>query len=133
MSSTIARTIRIHELAKKITLSEGEFLARAHEFGYLKELSEVAPVSKMLCSVLKEKGCEVKGVSSTVGLITADEILEKFSRREIAKEQPAVTITPPPAPAPKKPKIPMVKTAGDVQREKDAAAAVARHPLFGEV
>ncbi|MDR1789581.1 MAG: hypothetical protein LBR12_04465, partial [Opitutaceae bacterium] len=92
MSSTTARTIRIHELAKKITLGDGEFLARAHELGHLKDVTEPLEIKKALCAVLKEMGCDVKSVSSTVGLLISDEILDKFAGRNKA-----------PAPAPAEP------------------------------
>ncbi|HEX2862613.1 MAG TPA: translation initiation factor IF-2 N-terminal domain-containing protein, partial [Lacunisphaera sp.] len=101
-------SIRIHELAKKLSMDNKDLLA-----------------------LLKERGYPAKSVSSTVDNITAEAL-----EQEIAAKNPPPAPAPEPPPAvaepaasePAKVKLPagvFVKSAQDIQREKDEAAKAA--------
>ncbi len=94
-------SIRIHELAKRHNMEGKDMLA------LLKELNFVA--------------ADTKSVSSTVSKIYEEE----FEKYIAAKNAPAsAPAAPAPAPAaPPAPKVPMVKSAGDVARERAENAA----------
>jgi len=107
-------SIRIHELAKKLSMD-----------------------NKDLMALLKERGYPAKSVSSTVDNITAEALEQELAAKKPAETAPAVAAadaaptTPAPMIEPGKVKLPagvFVKSAQDIQREKDEAAkaAVAR-------
>ncbi len=99
-------SIRIHELAKKLNMD-----------------------NKDLMTLLKDRGYPAKSVSSTVDNITAEAL-----ETELAAKKPAAPAVEAPAPVaapaaePAKPKFPagvFVRSAQDIQREKDEAAKAA--------
>jgi translation initiation factor IF-2 len=104
-------SIRIHELAKKLSMD-----------------------NKDLMALLKERGYPAKSVSSTVDNITAEALEQELAAKkpaEPAVAAPAVEAapsTPAPVIEPGKVKLPagvFVKSAQDIQREKDEAAKAA--------
>jgi translation initiation factor IF-2 len=104
-------SIRIHELAKKLSME-----------------------NKDLMALLKERGYPAKSVSSTVDKITAEALEQEMAAKKPAAAPVAVVPAPeaPVAPAaviePAKVKLPagvFVKSAQDIQREKDEAAKAA--------
>ncbi|MEY4489098.1 MAG: Translation initiation factor, partial [Verrucomicrobiota bacterium] len=110
-------SIRVHELAKKLGME-----------------------NKELISLLKARNYDVKTSSSTVDNISAEALEKEFERPAPAASSPAATDTPPvSAAAPeaakshtKGPAGMMVKSVGDVARERSEAAARATaeaHPV----
>jgi len=104
-------SIRIHELAKKLSMD-----------------------NKDLMALLKERGYPAKSVSSTVDNITAEALEQELAAKKPAETAPAVAAadaaptTPAPMIEPGKVKLPagvFVKSAQDIQREKDEAAKAA--------
>src|SRR5688572_17319410 len=107
-------SIRIHELAKKLSMD-----------------------NKDLMALLKERGYPAKSVSSTVDNITAEALeVELAAKKPVVEPAPApaapveaaATATPPPTIEPGKVKLPagvFVKSAQVIQREKDEAAKAA--------
>src|SRR6187551_2147845 len=105
-------SIRIHELAKKLSMD-----------------------NKDLMTLLKERGYPAKSVSSTVDNITAEALEQELAAKkpaEPATEPPAVETAAPSTPAtviePGRDKLPagaFVKSAQDIVREKDEAAKAA--------
>jgi translation initiation factor IF-2 len=94
-------SIRIHELAKRHNMEAKEMLALLKERGY------VSP--------------DTKSVSSTVNKIYEEEVDKEFAAKAAAK---AAEAAPAPEAAPAAaPRVPMVKSAEDVAREKAEAAA----------
>jgi translation initiation factor IF-2 len=102
-------SIRIHELAKKLSMDNKELMA-----------------------LLKERGYPAKSVSSTVDNITAEALEQELAAKKPAEPAPAAEPETPVAPAPAiepgKVKLPagvFVKSAQDIQREKEEAAKAA--------
>ncbi len=104
-------SIRIHELAKRHNMEGKDMLA------LLKELNFVA--------------ADTKSVSSTVSKIYEEEF-EKYIAEKLAAQAPALRKAP--AEAESAPKIPTVKSADDVMRERAGAAAraVGKEDPFAE-
>ncbi|MFZ5495504.1 MAG: translation initiation factor IF-2 [Verrucomicrobiota bacterium] len=105
-------SIRIHELAKKLSME-----------------------NKDLMALLKERGYPAKSVSSTVDNITAEALEQEMAAKRPAAVPAAAAPAPSEAPAvpasalePAKVKLPagvFVKSAQDIQREKEEAAKAA--------
>ncbi|HEY8993274.1 MAG TPA: translation initiation factor IF-2, partial [Lacunisphaera sp.] len=101
-------SIRIHELAKKLSMD-----------------------NKDLMALLKERGYPAKSVSSTVDNITAEALEQEMAAKNPAPVATSVVEAPVPEPEvvePAKIKLPagvFVKSAQDIQREKDEAAKAA--------
>jgi translation initiation factor IF-2 len=102
-------SIRIHELAKKLSMD-----------------------NKDLMALLKERGYPAKSVSSTVDNITAEALEQELAAKKPAAapavEVAAAPAAPVPAIEPGKVKLPagvFVKSAQDIQREKEEAAKAA--------
>ena len=106
-------SIRIHELAKKLSMD-----------------------NKDLMALLKERGYPAKSVSSTVDNITAEALEVELAAKKPVEPAPAAAapveaaapVTPAPVIEPGRVKLPagvFVKTAQDIQREKDEAAKAA--------
>ena len=101
-------SIRVHELAKKLGME-----------------------NKELISLLKARNYDVKTSSSTVDNISAEALEKEFERPASAAPAPTAAVTPPAAaaapeaakPAAKGPAGMMVKSVGDVARERSEAAA----------
>ncbi len=96
-------SIRIHELAKRHNMEAKEMLALLKERGY------VSP--------------DTKSVSSTVNKIYEEEVDKEFAAKAAAKAAETEAAAPAPEAAPAAPRVPMVKSAEDVAREKAEAAA----------
>jgi translation initiation factor IF-2 len=105
-------SIRIHELAKKLSMD-----------------------NKDLMTLLKERGYPAKSVSSTVDNITAEALEQELAAKKPAEPAPAPVAVEAAAPATSAPviepgrvKLPagvFVKSAQDIMREKDEAAKAA--------
>lgn len=97
-------SVRIHQLSKDIGMENKELLA-----------------------LLRSRGFEVKSASSTVDNINADAIREEFAQATASSaDQPANAAAVEVEDAPAAPKIPdgaFVKSAADIQREREARAA----------
>lgn len=94
-------SIRIHELAKRHNMEGKDMLALLKERGFV--------------------SADTKSVSSTVNKIYEEEIDKEFA----AKAASAVKVQAPVAPEVAAPRIPMVKSADDVVRERAEAARAA--------
>lgn len=92
-------SIRIHELAKRHNMEGKDMLALLKERGFV--------------------SADTKSVSSTVNKIYEEEIDKEFA----AKAAAAPVVEPQPAPAPVPFRVPSVKSADDVVREKEEARA----------
>jgi len=93
-------SIRIHELAKKLSMD-----------------------NKDLMSLLKERGYPAKSVSSTVDKITAESLEQEFAPKTAAPAAPVAA--PEVTPTVKLPAGAFVRTKDDIDREKAEAARVA--------
>lgn len=104
-------SVRIHELAKKIGLTNPE-----------------------LIDLLKERGYKVKTASSTVDNISAESLVEEFAAKaeETARAQEAAAASKAAEEAaaakPVKPSGPFVKSKADIEREREEREAAARRP-----
>ncbi len=99
-------SIRIHELAKRHNMEAKDMLALLKERGY------VSP--------------DTKSVSSTVNKIYEEEVDKEFAAKAATKAPAEVQAAPAAAaPTPAAPRVPMVKSAEDVVREKAEAVAKA--------
>ncbi len=96
-------SIRIHELAKKIGMD-----------------------NKALLALLKERKFDVKSASSTVDNISAEALELEFAAKTPAVEAPK--LAPVEVAAPVVHKVPSVKSAGDVLREREEAKIAAASP-----
>lgn len=102
-------SVRIHQIAKQIGME-----------------------NKDLLKLLQERGFAVKAVSSTIDNISADSLVEEFAKPEHSEttvEEPEVTAPAPKAeekPTFKRPTGPIVRSAEEVAREKEAAKAAAK-------
>ncbi|WP_269525933.1 translation initiation factor IF-2 [Coraliomargarita parva] len=92
-------SVRIHQLSKEIGMD-----------------------NKELIELLRDRGFEVKSASSTIDNISAESLVEEFTKEESpAAEAPEATAEAEAAPAgPKIPEGAIVKTAEDLQREREA-------------
>ncbi|MET0262510.1 MAG: translation initiation factor IF-2 [Rariglobus sp.] len=105
-------SIRIHELAKRHNMEAKDMLALLKERGFV--------------------SADTKSVSSTLNKIYEEEIEKEFA----AKAAAAAPAAPEPAPEPEAPapiKVPSVKSAEDVIREKEEAKAAAQAPAAAPV
>jgi translation initiation factor IF-2 len=97
-------SVRIHQLSKDIGMENKELIA-----------------------LLKSRGFEVKSASSTIDNISADAIREEFNEpEEPAAEEPSTEAPEESEEKPAAPQIPagaFVKSAEDIQREREAKAA----------
>ncbi len=102
-------SIRIHELAKRHNMEAKDMLALLKERGFV--------------------SADTKSVSSTLNKIYEEEIEKEFAAKAAAAA-PVVVAPPAPEPvaAPAPHKVPSVKSAGDVVREKEEAKAAAHAP-----
>jgi translation initiation factor IF-2 len=82
--------------------------------------------NKELIELLKSRGYEVKSASSTIDNISADALREEFAAQAPAAEAEAAATPEPPKPAaPKMPEGAFVKSAADIEREREEKAAAA--------
>ncbi len=114
-------SIRIHELAKRHNMEAKDMLALLKERGFV--------------------SADTKSVSSTLNKIYEEEIEKEFAAKAAAAAPaepvaPAAPVVPEPvAAAPAPHKVPSVKSADDVVREKEeakAAAHAAAHPVAAQ-
>jgi translation initiation factor IF-2 len=103
-------SIRIHELAKRHNMEAKEMLALLKERGFV--------------------SADTKSVSSTLNKIYEEEIEKEFAAKAAATatETAPASVAPEPEAAPVPHKIPTVKSAEDVIREKEEAKAAAMAP-----
>jgi translation initiation factor IF-2 len=97
-------SIRIHELAKRHNMEAKDMLALLKERGFV--------------------SADTKSVSSTLNKIYEEEIEKEFAAKAAAAA-PAAPAAPEPVAAPVPHKVPTVKSAEDVAREKEEAKAAA--------
>jgi translation initiation factor IF-2 len=102
-------SIRIHELAKRHNMEAKDMLALLKERGFV--------------------SAETKSVSSTLNKIYEEEIEKEFAAKAAAAAAVATPVQPEPA-APAPIKVPAVKSAEDVLREKEEAKAAAHAALM---
>ncbi len=96
-------SVRIHQLSKQIGME-----------------------NKELIELLKSRGFEVKSASSTIDNISAESLVEEFAAKKEAEAPAAETEASPEPEAPKAPVLPagaFVKSAQDIQREREEREA----------
>lgn len=96
-------SVRIHQLSKQIGME-----------------------NKELIELLRNRGFEVKSASSTIDNISAESLVEEFAAKKEAEAPAAETEATPEPEAPKAPTLPagaFVKSAKDIQRERDEREA----------
>lgn len=102
-------SVRIHQLSKEIGME-----------------------NKELIELLKSRGYEVKSASSTVDNISAEALREEFASQAPEPEEPTTQEEAPAEPAaPKLPEGVFVKSAADIEREREEKAAAAEAEKAG--
>ena len=99
-------SVRIHQLSKQVGME-----------------------NKELIELLRSRGFEVKSASSTIDNISAESLVEEYASKQKAEDAPAPEAEPVEAEKPKGPVFPegvIVKSAEEIQLEREAAAEAAK-------